>query len=210
MKKVILFAALTTMLAGTIVSCGKSTKGKMDGDWKVDSYKETSTYTNGSGTSTSTTTIEGTSITNSNTSGGTTTTSTGTVDVATWNIKKDGTWERELSFTFVGSGVTTKTTAKSSGNWDFQGGVGEFKKNERVVFSTLSETSTQIVTIGGLSTTDTDTETYLDGESTEIYVITESKKKELAMEAKKSNTSSSSGSSSDTNTTDTSVKLTLE
>ena len=76
------------------------------------------------------------------------------------------------------------------------------------LFSTLSETNTQTMTIGGISTTDTDT--YLDGEYTEIYVIKESKKKELAMEAKKSNTSSSSGSSSDTNTTDTSVKLTLE
>lgn len=210
MKKVILFAALTTMLAGTIVSCGKSTKGKMDGDWKVDSYKETSSSTNGSGTSTSTTTIEGTSITSATTSGGNTTTTTGTVDVATWNIKKDGTWERELSFTFVGSGVTTKTTAKGSGNWDFEGGVGEFKKNERVVFSTLSETTTQTMTVGSVSNTSTDTDTYLDGENTQIYVITESKKKELAMEAKKSNTSTSSGSSSDTETSDITVKLTLE
>lgn len=210
MKKALLFVAVATFVSGTMVSCGKSSKGKMDGEWKVDSMTQTSTSTSGGSTSTDKMTISGTTVTQSSTSGGTTTTATGVLNSATWNIKKDGTWDREMSVTFSGTGYSTTTKMVSSGNWDFATGVGEFKKNERVVFSTLSETTTSTNTFGGSTTTSTSTDTYLDGENSEIYTIVESKKKSLNMEYKKSNSSSGSGSTTYTETEDMTVTLSLQ
>jgi len=205
MKKAILFVALTTLAGSTMVSCGKSTKGKMDGEWNVDSIKTTET----DGSSSDSFSIDGTSLTITNTSGGSTSTSTGTVEMATWNIKKDGTWDREVSFTVTQSGSSQKSTLKSSGNWDFQGGVGEYKKNERVVFSTLSETTTNVTTIGGSSSTSTSTDTYLDGENSEIFTITESKKKSLALESKGAMTSTN-GSFTSSSSKSTTVTMSLK
>lgn len=208
MKKVLLFVAAAAFLSGSMVSCGKSSKGKMDGEWNVDSMTDTQTYTNGGSTSTDVMTIDGTTVTQSSTSGGTTTTSTGTVNSATWTIKKDGTWERTLNVTFSGSGYSNTTVMTSSGNWDFATGVGEFKKNERVIFSTLSESTTETTTVGSSSTTSTYSSTYLDGEQSEIFVITESKSKSLSMEKKGSNTYSS-GSSSSTETQEMTVTMSM-
>lgn len=198
MKRIILFVALTTLFAGTIASCGKSTKGKMDGEWNVDSYKATSTSASGSNSSSSILTIEGTSITYISTTNSVTTTENGTVDIAEWNINKDGTWDRELAFTIISNGVTRKTVLVSSGNWAFQSKIGEYKKNERVAFSVLSESTTVTSTIGSSSIIESESATYLDGENNEVFVITESKKKELAMELKKSSTYSNGSVSSET------------
>lgn len=212
MKKVLLFVAVATLVSGTMVSCGKSSKGKMDGEWKVDSMKNTSTSTSGGSTSSNTMSIEGTVLTNTNTNGSTTSTSTGTVNTATWTIKKDGTWERVLAYTMTGtiSGInyTNVTTITSSGNWDFAAGVGEFKKNERVIFSTTKQVEAGSNTMGGVTTTSTDTDTYLDGENSEVFVITESKGKSLSMESKGSNTSSN-GSNTSTDTNETVVTMSL-
>ena len=208
MKKVLLFVAAAALVSGTMVSCGKSTKGKMDGSWNVDSMTQTNTSSSGGSTSTDVMTIDGTTITQTNTSGGSTSTQTGTVNEATWTISKDGTWERVLSMTFAGTGYSNTTTMTTTGNWDFAAGVGEFKKNERVIFSSLSDTQTQSSTIGGSTSTSTSTSTYLDGEQAEVFVITESKGKSLVMEAKGSNTYSSGGSSS-TETRDMTVTMSL-
>lgn len=187
MKRVILFVAITTTLAATIISCGKSTRGKMDGEWKLDSLKSSSTSVSGSSNSSATISIDGTVYSTSNTNSSGTTTQTGTVKAATWNIKKDGTWERELAFSYVDSGTTTTVSTKSSGSWGFEGKGTDFKRNERVVFSTLSESTVQVSTVGSVSTTESSNSTYLDGENVEIFVITESKRKSLSMEVKKSN-----------------------
>ena len=208
MKKVLLFVAAAALVSGTMVSCGKSTKGKMDGEWTVGKMTQTSTSSSGGSTSTDVMTIDGTTVTQTSTSGGSSNTQTGTVNEASWTIKKDGTWERTMSMTFAGTGYSTTTTMTSSGNWDFAAGVGEFKKNERVIFSTLSDTQTQASTIGGSTTTSTSTNTYLDGEQAETYTITESKGKSLKMESKGSNTYSSGGSSS-TDSNEMTVEMSL-
>lgn len=210
MKRVSLFVAVAALSVGTLVSCGKSSKGKMDGEWNIDSMSTTSTYTSSNGNvSSEVESYEGTTYKTVSTDQNGSVTTTGTVNSSSWNINKDGTWDRELSYTLSGSGYTYKTTEKSSGKWDFAAGVGEFKKNERIVFSTTSETTTDVSTIGSVSSTTTETDTYLDGENSMVFVITESKKKNLEMEAEGSNTSTS-GSSSTTSAYKATVKMTLK
>ena len=151
MKKLFFFVAVATLTTGTMVSCGKSSKGKMDSDWTIDSHTDKSTSTSGSGvTSTETVEYANGKKTTTYVSGGNTTKETATLNDAKWSIKKDGTWERTVSYTEVDTTtiggtnliVTTNTTTIDKGNWDFLTGVGEFKKNERVSFSTLSSEST--------------------------------------------------------------------
>lgn len=187
MKKALFFVALATFTAGTISSCGKSTKGKMDGQWTIDSYDVTEKYTSSNGnTTTEKESISGTTVTFTKEYSATpvmNSTSTGTVNEAVWNIKKDGTWDKTVTYTETSGNNTYKRTTITSGNWDFLAGVGEFKKNERISFSTLSSKTTMSVTPNGGSTNSTtDSYTYLDGEVTSIFVITESKKKSLKME----------------------------
>lgn len=186
MKKLLLFVAVATFATGTMVSCGKSSKGKLDNEWKIDSAEEVTTTTNGGSTSTNTRKISGTTITNTSVSGGTTSSVTGTVNESKWSIKKDGTWERVFSFTFtetvLGNTLTSTTSITESGNWDFFSGVGEFKKNERIVFNTLNSKIVESDTYGGNTDTETTVNTYQDGEVSEIFVITESTKKALAFE----------------------------
>lgn len=213
MKKLFFFVAVATLTAGTMVSCGKSSKGKMDADWTIDSMTDKSTSTSGSGvTTTETTEYANGKKTTTYVSGGNTTKETATLNDAKWSIKKDGTWERTVSYTeldtitFGGAQVitTTNTTVVDKGNWDFLTGVGEFKKNERVSFSTLSSDVTIKTTQNINSTTSTDkyANTYLDGENTETYVISESKGKSLSM--------TYTGSSSSTNTSGNSSTTTKE
>ena len=200
MKKILLFAVAAALVSGTMVSCGKSTKGKMEGAWNLDSMSSTETSTSGGSTSTSTMSINGTVVTQTSTSGGSTSTITGVVNTASFTINKDGTWDRVMSLTFAGSGYSNTVAITSSGNWDFAAGVGELKKNERVIFSTLSESTVNTDVFGGTTSTSTSSDSYLAGENTEIFVITESKKKSLSMEYNGSNTYSSGGGSSSTDT----------
>lgn len=192
MKKVLFFVAIATFSAGTMVSCGKSTKGKMDAEWSIDSYTEKSVSTDNGGNTVSTTIeITGTNRILTTVSGGGTTKKVGTRNDARWSIKKDGTWERTISYTTVDTVqvmlqevvVTSNITSVESGTWDFLTGVGEFKKNERVSFSTLSSRVTTNKTQSGSSNTSTDivTNTYLEGENIELYLIGESKKKSLSL-----------------------------
>ncbi len=209
MKKILLFAAAAVLISGTMVSCAKSTKGKMAGEWNLDSMSSTVTSISGGNTSTSSTTISGSAITQTSTSGGSTTTTAGVLNTGTFTINKDGTWDRVMSTTFTGTGYSSTQAITTSGNWDFAKGVGEFKKNERVIFSTLKENTNSTDIFGGITTTSTSSDSYLDGENTEVFVITESKKKSLTMESKGSNTSLNSAGGSSTYTQDTKISLSL-
>lgn len=183
MKKILLFVALATITTGTLVSCGKTTKGKLDADWVIDSMEETTVH---SGGSSNTLKIQGGTITETYVVSGNTSTESGTINEAKWTIGKDGTWTRVLSFKFIqqNTNVTRVATVKETGNWDFFSGIGELKKNERIVFNTISRTETVVTTSGSSTSTDTDVYTYKDGENSEIYTITESKKGTLNMEFK--------------------------
>ena len=96
-----------------------------------------------------------------------TSTENGTVAAATWNIEKDGTWTRIIDMTFTVTEPTysfsNQNVTTESGTWSFVGKnkTADLKKNERVVMSTLSSSSTvnSTYTVGGVSSTDTSTDT---------------------------------------------------
>ncbi len=208
MKKIVLFASFVIATSIMVSSCGKSTKGKMENSWTIALEQTTS---EGGGVIQESK-LSGLDLTLTTTSGGVPTSSTGIISVATMNILKDGTWEREISATFTeGSGPTeiiTIISEKQSGTWDFLGGVGDFKKNERVIFNTLSETLSQTVTPdGGAATVTVTTDKYLEGESIRVFTITESKAKSLKMQQNFNNTSTVSGSTS-VSTESTFIELT--
>lgn len=209
------FTMLTLASAVILSSCGKTTKGKMDGEWTIESYTEKSTTTSGGLTSTETTTYSGNTVKTVTEYPGSTTTKTGTINEATWKISKDATFERTESFTYVdqvgGQTITTTVVNVVSGNWDFLSGIGEHKKNERVVFHPTSESTKRTVVSGSLTTNSEEKHTYLEGEVSEVYVVVESKKKslELKFEGSNSNTSSQgSTSSTSKETVNKSIRLT--
>jgi hypothetical protein len=221
MKKLFVYGLGVLFIAGSATSCGKSSKGKMDNNWKVTNWEDTRTETENNGDMTVTkTTSDGTTIkmeTTSTPSGGspTVTTTNGTVQKLTYTIKKDGTWSQEIDVTFTstftGGSVSQQVQNTIEGKWDFLKGVGEFKKNERIVFNTTKETnkSTQTITIGGTPgnpSVSASTSEYADGENSQIFVILESKGKELKM---KSETSSkyTSGTYTETEKGETIITL---
>ena len=198
MKKLFVYGLSIALIAGA-TSCKKSSKGKMANDWTVSAWEQSSTDTDNDGDVTkSTVTATETTVTIVDTdTDGTTETTNGTMNTNTYTIAKDGTWSSELQVTFVisetGFTVTQVMKMTASGTWDFLSGVGEFKKNERVVFNTLASTdeSTQTVAItGGATTTDKDvtTNTFLDGENAQLFLIEESKGKELILKSEGANT----------------------
>lgn len=214
MKKALFFVAAAALTTGTLVSCGKTSKGKLDGEWTVDNYESVTTNTSGSNTMTETTKASGSVYSETTTFGNSTDTETGVLNSHTWSMKKDGTWERKISYTFTETvGSTThveKIETTESGNWDFLNGVGEFKKNERIVFNTMKSVKVTTNTIGSNTTTTTNTDTFLDGETSAIFVVTESSKKALSLEASGATTdSSTSGSTTTTSSGTTKVTYTL-
>lgn len=219
MKKLIFSTLSIALLAGGISSCAKSSKGKISNDWKVDSYevKTVDTENNGDQTIT-TTTMSGNTVTTKtedvSNGSSTTTTQSGTLNSATFKIEKNGTWTmmRDYSFTSTPSPnvtVTSKYVETESGTWSFidKNKEEEFKKNERVLFNTLSSTSTttSVTSIGNNSntSTSTDTDTYMTGENTMIYTVTESKKKELKLTSDMGHTSTSGNETTKSTTTAT-------
>ena len=213
MKKIFICTLSVAFLAAGLASCGKSTKGKMANEWKVTEYNSTVTETESNGDKTVyTTTMTESTYTDktATTSGGSTveSTSTATVNTNDMTIEKDGTWTGTRDISSTENGITTKVTMTVSGTWSFVGKTkgDEFKKNERVLFNTLSEITTTSISGGGLSQTSTDTDTYMTGENVMIYTVTESKGKELALEAEIGN-SSTSGSSTSSTSGKTTIKL---
>ena len=85
-------------------------------------------------------------------------------------------------------------------------GVVELTVALHYVFNTLSSTSTQVDAVGGSSTTSTSSNTYAEGESSDVYLITESKGKSLILTSTEGN-SSTSGSSTSSSTNSTTITL---
>lgn len=202
MKKIIIYSLSVLLVAGAAISCRKTSKGKMSNEWQLSDYSSTETRTDDDGdVNTTTITSDGTTITSTSsyTSGGTTTsnTATGVVNDYSFVIDKDGTWEETMDVTFTdtdGNATSVETTATvSSGTWNFLGNVEEFKKNERVVFNTLSETNnySSSTTFGGttISSSSSETESFANGENAEIMLVVESKRKELELMTERDYTS---------------------
>ena len=164
-----------------------------------------------------------TSVSSSSSAGAVTSTENGTVAAATWNIEKDGTWTRIIDMTFTVTEPTysfsNQNVTTESGTWSFVGKnkTADLKKNERVVMSTLSSSSTvnSTYTVGGVSSTDTstDTQTYSEGEYAETFLIVESKSKELSLSqvgASTSTSTDSNGTTTSSSTADAAIVLTQE
>ena len=229
MKKVIIVGFSAALLAGGFSSCAKTSKGKMSNEWTVSKMSSESTNTDSDGDKTvTTTTIDGDSGTKTTvtTIDGDSNTSTQTAAVTelSYTIEKDGTWKSVSDIawtsTFDGGNTVTSTKSTTSGTWSFlsKNKSGDFKKNERVSFSTLSEesssNSTTTVTFGGTTSTSTSESssksTYAEGESAMTYVVVESKGKELQLKADMNGSwSNTSGGTTSTNTTVGTSSMTL-
>ena len=230
MKKTLILLFVAALGAGTMSSCKKSNKGKLSGEWTMASMSETSTNTSGNPATTSTTTISSTdgaavSVVSSSTAAGTTTTTnTGVVNTATWTIEKDGTWSMTMDVTLSGSetGLTWSSSEAetTTGTWSFVGKdkSADFKRNDRVVFNTLTSASTytdSYTVTGGSTYTDNSSDSYswATGENQATYVITESKKKELTLTQEDSSTWSDTdagGTTSGSSTLMSTMTLTQE
>lgn len=215
MKKIFLGVLSIALIAGTMTSCGKTTTGKMSEEWKVTSIESTSSSTNNGTTTTSSskTTISGTSLTQTSVSGSNTTTSAAVANVYTYNIKKDGTFELNTDVTVSQTGYSQKRVNKQTGTWSFVGTnkTDSFKKNERVVFNTLTSTSTTTNTSGNVSSTSSDSDSWKVGENSAIYTVKESTSKKLVLAQENNSTSSTtSGSSTSTSASSGTTTITLE
>lgn len=202
-KRTIIALAL---VIGIGASCKKTSKGKLDNTWTVISFETSSSNTDWDGTRTEAS--EGSELKVKNTytntpTGGLTSTATNEKDIVqhTKTYKKDGTWSAvfETQITFTDPGVAVYTgneRLESSGTWAFVGKekAGDFKKNERIVENTLltKYIETEIETpVGGstVSSSETETNTYITGENTKILRIAESSRKELKLITDEDNTS---------------------
>ena len=192
MRKIVSYALSVAFLAAGLISCAKSTKGKVTNEWKVVSYLKTESNANQQSAFSHTSTLNMTenSLTMQHVSvdDGMTVTSnyTGTVNAFHLIISKDGTWSSNQDLTYdLGNGDEQRNVNEKSGTWSFVGKTkgDDFKKNERILFNVLTHklTANQIhnqTVVNQISTL----ETFLTGENTEIYTIKESKKKEMEME----------------------------
>lgn len=202
MKKLMNYGALLLIGGALVTSCGKTTKGKLSGEWNLDSWERTDTYSQGSYNSETEFMITGTDVEIVQTVNGDVETKTGEVDEASWTINKDGTWDRVLEYTTtevdedqIFGQTYTYTTVRNtrtteSGTWTFLSGIeDDYKKNERVVFHTTmseEEVKTDVTTDDGSSSTTTSSNestesTYLTGEMSEIFKVSESSRKELIL-----------------------------
>lgn len=174
MKKIFYYTLCIAFCVPAITSCKKSTKGKMVNEWKVKTYKET--------------TPNGIFIMKDSPN--------------EISIKKDGTWTWNRQYVYHGTifggsiNVTGTTTNTESGTWSFVGKTegDQFKKNERVIFNTLSEKTTQksVYSPNAMFQDNTTykSNTYLVGEKAVIYTIVESTRKLLKLESESSHYSS--------------------
>lgn len=231
MKKITYLLLASAVAVGAMSSCAKTNKRKMSNSWNVDERNWTITNIDSDGDrSTQEIEASGSTIKRTETyqqSGQPSVSSetTGQLHNAEYTIEKDGTWSSEFEFTFVDEGetggfeyeTTTKTTVVTTGEWDMLNGVGDdFKKNERVKFSVLSETTTSNSTTvttntfnGNTETTqsvDTETNQYNPGDNAEIFVVVESARKELELMSEKEATYTQNGET-DTRLETTSLKL---
>jgi hypothetical protein len=215
MKKVLFGALALALVAGSFTSCKKgendpfmslkSRKGRMAGEYTISNMTMTSTTTSGGTTSTETTTIDGNTITITQSQGGSSTSTTGTVNKAEAVFNKDGSYTMDMDVTFTqeifGTTTTSNSVTMTEGNWSFLTGDEDFKKKERIVMNTTKETQTETTTSGGSSSSSTDTNTYGNGEVSEVMAIDQLKNKEIIMKTDYASTYSDGTNSSSTTTT---------
>lgn len=216
MKKHFLYLLSITFLSSVLISCAKTTKGKMANEWQVVSSEETHTsvYQDGSKTITSRTSNENSYVyneTNVNPQGETSSTNhSGGVNVFEWIIEKDGSWTRTEEYTEENNGKKATFRTEYSGSWSFVGKNkgDEFKKNERVLFNLLAKRYHYTETEQGATTMDySSNETYQAGENVQIFTVTESKQKELKLESESGNVSTFDGNSMGTASGKTTLTL---
>lgn len=225
-QKLLLIALTTTLV---LPSCKKgdddpflslrSRKSRVAGEWTVDSKVESITTTvispSATNTSTSTTTTSGSTYSEVYTDNSGTNTVTGSVGSNTITFEKDGSWKSSSEITVVnvfgsGSFATTETTVRTterSGIWNFLGKIGDAKNKESMSVSTTEEKiTTRVTTVNSFTGTDinttTQTNTFAQNESVEIWKLTQLKNKEMKGEITIDNSSfsTSTGSSSSTTT----------
>lgn len=224
MRKLFIVGVSAVLLAGGVSSCKKTTKGKMSNDWTVSSNVSETTSVNNAGDKTVTTvTLTGdsgtrTSVTTPTTGSTSTTEKTAVVRAFTYTIEKDGSWKKfediTWTTTFTGGSSSDAKQTTTSGTWSFvsKNKTGEFKQNERVIFSVLAEDSKTVsstTTLGVTTSSESSrAKTYAEGEATVTYVVVESKAKELQLKTEFDETSSSTAGGT-TNKSSRSVVETL-
>ena len=208
MKRITICLLSVTLLA----ACAKTNKGKLTNEWKITSYQDESYFTSSEGdVSNVVTTMTETSLSQSHhmTDNGNTydTSNEGTVNSHVLTIRKDGTWTWAKDITYAS--FDQQYSSEQSGTWSFTGKSkgDDFKKNERILFNILSIKS-KTVHISDQEVMSEDTKTFLTGENTMIYTVSESKRKELQLEF--DHTMTYINLSGGTDTEKTAQKLTLK
>lgn len=212
MKRASIYMLSVAFLTAGIISCGKTTRGKMVNDWKVITSSKEYNYSAQSGEKLLMTEVEADNsytIKSEHTNPGDSTTdtyiSTWTVVENSWSIKKDGTWiwKRHLK-SELGSD-TDERIMTQSGTWSFirKNKTDEFKKNERVLFNVLLSEERQIISLSDV----TGSTSYKTGEKSLIFSVKESSRKLLEMEYESNNLYSSTGSDTKTQIKKWSVTL---
>ncbi len=191
MKKVLLFAGV---IAVVFTACKKgekdpffsllSRKARLSSEWTIQSWTEQSSILdldqNGDTLSDQDAlyTIDGDSIHYTVDLGSTfgQVSESGLVNTATWVIRKDGTWRKEIDYKIHFSSGTKSEQTKTilTGTWNFLGKVDSFKNKERVIFDILTRDVDFTETFTSIPpATTTNSYTYNYGENTEVYNIVE-------------------------------------
>lgn len=191
MKITSIYTLSGVVLLVGLSACGKTTKGKLANDWKVTSSEETWISEDVNDKSTRTTHISGTTFSSTyihqqGSGAPDTVNETGTVQINDFTIEKNGTWSsvREITKPQANSGSHT-SKMEESGTWSFieKSKGDDFKKNERVLFNVLTSKYYAVTKENGAVTAEGESvSTYLTGERTSVYTVTESKKNKLEME----------------------------
>ena len=180
MKKVYSIAILV-FLIGVTQGCGKTTKGKFEGEWKVSTYDRKYYSIQSGDTLHHYNTYFGFDyVFGTETSFGSNTEFSTTMNDATFVIKKNGEWIRTLDFSYFDNGQETRTIEETSGTWSFLKKNGNnFEKNERVLFSTTRLHATTSSQFGGVSTIYSE---HSEGDIVNVFVVKKSKNNFLELQ----------------------------
>lgn len=216
----------TVLSAGLMVtSCGKTTKGKIDKDWKVTNYEETTARIDQTMTQTEFIKLDQSeaAITYNQLPTGqptVVTTSQGKTLQNTFTIRKDGTWNliREYYTEHTYQDTLRRFTRyySASGSWNFleKGKEDGYGKRERILFQTLQEKVSNVLTFimegqpDNVVTSDVTNNTYELGDFSTIYVVEDSSRKKLSLTSE--SIVKTDNNFSGTYTTEKSIKMDLE
>lgn len=190
----------TALLSATLMvtSCGKTTKGKIDNEWKVTNHEETTVWIDKTMTQTEVIKLDQSDVAITyiqSASGQPTITSTnqGKVLQHAFTIRKDGTWSliREYYTEHTSQDTLRRFTRyySASGSWNFleKGKEDGYGKRERILFQTLQEKTSNVLTFmmegqpDIVPTSDVTNKTYEPGDFSTIYVVENSSKKNLSL-----------------------------